>query len=208
MAAGRKAAVFVQIIEAEVRDPSRIKGQLDWWVSDVKPSSVGFLGSTAGVTEDGHLFVSARFTSAAEAAENSRLYEQDLWWKETEQFLNNVIFRDCTEIRTFGAGGSDAARFVQVVQGIPLDQVRLTALAERMQNEIAPLRPDLIGGINVTHPDGSFSDINYFTSESEARAGERRMDTSPSVGALLREWNSLIADVRYLDLKDPWLISP
>ncbi|MFP5299373.1 MAG: hypothetical protein ACLGHL_10345 [Actinomycetota bacterium] len=200
--------MFVRIIEAQVTDPARIRGQFEWWVSDVRPVMTGFLGSTAGVTEDGHLFLSMRFTSAGEASDSFRLYEHDLWWKETEQLLDDVTFKDCTEVRTFGTEVSDETRFVQVIQGRPLDAGRFTTIAERLDRELAPLRPDLIGGMHVTHPDGAFSDINHFTTEDEARAGERRMNASPSISALLREWDSLTTDVRYLDLREPWLISP
>jgi hypothetical protein len=50
----------------------------------------------------------------------------------------------------------------------------------------------------------------YFTSESEARAGERRMEAEipEDVRMLLEEWRSLADDLRYTDLRQLWLSSP
>ena len=45
--------MFVQVVQGHVADSARVRAQLDKWVAEVAPGSVGWLGSTSGVTEDG-----------------------------------------------------------------------------------------------------------------------------------------------------------
>jgi hypothetical protein len=60
---------------------------------------------------------------------------------------------------------------------------------------------------DATEPgDGDFTQAMYFTSESEARAGERR-EPPPEARAAFQEQMSLMQDMVYYDLTDPWLIS-
>jgi hypothetical protein len=68
-------------------------------------------------------------------------------------------------------------------------------------------RPDIIGGYTAWDPDGSlFTSVNYFTSEAEAREGEKK-ELPAEMQELFGEWQSLTKDLRYIDLKDPWFSS-
>src|SRR3712207_4127250 len=109
--------MFVQVIQAKVTDPQGLRKQWDVWQSDLKPNSNGFLGSTAGIAEDGTFILGARFESAEAARSNSDKPEQGEWWQETERYLESPVFYDCTPVDEWGDGGSDSAGFVQVIQG-------------------------------------------------------------------------------------------
>jgi len=101
---------------------------MDQWMSDMRPGATGFLGSTAGVTDDGYGFAFARFESAAAAKANSERPEQGRWWAETEKcFAGDVTFTDSEDVETFLGGGSNDAGFVQIMRG-SADRDQLHAL--------------------------------------------------------------------------------
>lgn len=68
--------MFVQLIEGRVSDRDGLRRQMDRWMSELRPQAAGFLGSTAGVTDDGQAIVLARFESARAAQANSERPEQ------------------------------------------------------------------------------------------------------------------------------------
>jgi hypothetical protein len=152
----------------------------------------------------------ARFESEDAARQNSNRPEQGAWFRELlEYVVGDVTFKDCTDVEIQGRGGSDDAGFVQVIQARATDRRRLEELNEAFGAEMATVRPDLIGGIIAWHPDdtGWFTDVNYFTSESEARENESK-EVPPAIKAQMEEWMSLMEDVEYIDLHDPWMSSP
>ena len=53
--------MFVQVIEGRVSDREGLHRQMDQWMTDLRPGATGFLGSTAGVTDDGYGIAFARF---------------------------------------------------------------------------------------------------------------------------------------------------
>ena len=55
--------MFVQVIQGHVSNATQVRAQLDKWVEQVAPGTVGWLGSTSGVTDDGRLIALARFES-------------------------------------------------------------------------------------------------------------------------------------------------
>ena len=99
--------------------------------------------------------------------------------------------------------------FVQVIQGRARDVTRLRELVAMFDDRFPDLRPDLLGFIAALHDgeDGRFTQVTYFTSEQEARAGERG-EMPPEAVEALREEMDLMQDVRYHDLREPWLHSP
>ncbi len=199
--------MFIQVITARVVDAEGLKGQLERWESDVRPGADGFLGSTGGITDDGRLVVLARFDSEGAARRNSDRPEQGEWWTETEKMLDDVQFKDSVEVVTMRGGGSDDAGFVQVMRGRVVDQAKMDALRSRMDEmakAMAAHRPDVIGDVVAVHPDASYTDAVYFTSESEARAAEGK-EPPPEVQAMFEEFMSAFVVDEYLDLKDPWL---
>jgi hypothetical protein len=195
--------VFIQVIQGRTNNGDALIERLKTWEKELAPGSVGWLGSTSGVTDDGRFIASARFESAEAAKKNSDRPEQDKWWSETSQYLENPVFRDCTEIDEWGQGGSDDAGFVQVIQGRVTDKDLYRKQMKEMENSDSFNRPDVIGG--VTAWDGSsFTDFVYFTSEEEARKGEASMQDDPSAEQMM----SLAQDLTYFDLKQPVLSSP
>ena len=199
--------MFVQVIKGRCKDAAGLRRQLDRWMDDIGPGASGWLGATAGVTKAGDAIVVVRFESEDAARRNSDRPEQGAWWNETSKYFDGeVTFRDCREVDTFMSGGSDDAGFVQVMQGRFKDAESMRAMEAGAEERLRELRPDLIGGVRAFHGDGSHTEANYFTSEAEARAGEKRMGAeAPDMAS---EYMSAIEDVRFFDLTDPLLYSP
>ncbi len=63
--------MFVQVFQGPVSDPAKVKETLDRWVAELAPGADGWLGSTAGVTDDGTFVGLARFDSEEAARRNS-----------------------------------------------------------------------------------------------------------------------------------------
>lgn len=197
--------MFIQIIEGKASDPKGLREQFDRWTAELMPGATGFFGSTGGVSDDGTFITMARFESESAARANSDRPEQGQWWSETEKYLENVSFRDTSDVELRMGGGSDEARFVQVMQGRVTDRARLGELDDRFEEEASGLRPDVLGSIRAWTGD-EFTEAIYFTSESEAREGERR-EMPEGLQEVFGEWQALMKDLRYIDLRDPWLRS-
>jgi hypothetical protein len=197
--------MYVQVIEGQVADRDRLRLQMDTWERDLRPGATGFLGSTAGVTDDGHGIVVARFESAAAAAANNDRPEQGQWWAETEPcFAGDVTFTDSEDVETTLGGGSNEAGFVQVMKGRG-DRERVRAMDRVFEEHASSFRPDVIGGLRVWTEGDRWIDVMYFTSEAEARQGEQK-EPSPELADAMAEFEDLMSDVEFLDLRDPWLL--
>lgn len=196
--------MFVQMIEGQVADRDGLSRQLDRWDAELRPGAEGFLGSTMGVTDDGYLLALVRFESAAAARGNSNRPEQGQWWAETERcFDGEVTFTDCNEVETFMGGGSDDAGFVQVMRSSQVDRDRLRQMDEAFEKHQS-FRPDVIGGIRLWTGADSCTDVVYFTSEAEAREGEKK-DPPPELSAVMGEFQDLMSNVQFFDLREPRL---
>jgi hypothetical protein len=201
--------MFVQVIQGQVRDPEQLHAALDRWSEQLAPSAPGWLGSTAGVTEDGRAIALARFESEEAARRNSDRPEQGRWWADTaELFTGDVTFRDSTDIDVEAAGDPDRAGFVQVMQGRGSDPERAREIMAENPEEWAAFRPDVVGSVVVGHEGGAYTMAMYFTSEEAAREGERK-EPPPQLKAQMDEMNKLsIGEPEFLDLRQPWLYSP
>lgn len=198
--------MFVQLIQGRAKDPAGLKKQFDRWVEELKPGSVGFIGATGGVAEDGTFFEAARFESAEAAKQNSDRPEQGQWWSETEQYVEDVKFTDSTDIEEWPTKGNpDNAGFVQIIQGRTSNRARGKEIDDLMMERMPDLRPDVIGSYTVWEPDDRFTSVIYFTSEAEAREGEKK-ETPAELADVFDEMGNLMTDVKYIDLKDPWLV--
>ena len=92
-------AVFIQVIQGQVADAGKLRAALDQWMQELVPGSIGWLGTTAGVTEDGRFIELARFESEAAARRNSNRPEQDQWWVETAKlFTGEASFKDSSDV--------------------------------------------------------------------------------------------------------------
>ena len=65
-------------------------------------------------------------------------------------------------------------------------------------------RPDLIGGVRVWTGETSTVEVNYFTSEAEARGNENK-EPPAELAELFSQFADVIANTEFLDLSDPWL---
>jgi hypothetical protein len=197
--------MFVQVIQGHVADREELKAALDHWANELAPGSIGWLGTTAGITADDTFVALVRFESAEAARRNSDRPEQHQWWMETAKlFAGDVAFHDSQEVLTFLEGGSDRAGFVQVIQGRTDDADGMRTMMESSTAQLRQIRPDVIGGTVARYGDGEFTQAVYFTSETAARQGERQeefQERSDRMAAMTR-------DVRFFDLPQPWLYSP
>lgn len=203
--------MFVQIIQGRTSDAAGLRAVGDRWVDELGSDATGWLGTTMGVTDDGDLIGVVRFASAEDARRNSDRPEQGAWWEEFSKYLDgDATFHDCTSADTFLAGGADDAGFVQVIQSRIADR----ETAARGMQAMAALNPedfgrsDLLGGVIAPHDDGNgLTQVAYFTSEAEARAGESQ-PPPPAAQEAMQQWMDAVKDTIYFDLTDPWLISP
>ena len=201
--------MFVQVIQGQVSDAARLRAQLDTWVSELAPGAVGWLGSTAGVTEDGKAVLLARFESEEAARQNSDRPEQGAWWAETAKvFTSEPEFHDSTTVDVDTPGDPSQAGFVQVMQGRSSDPDRARELMANDSTDWEAFRPDVLGTVSVGHDQGAWTMAIYFTSEQAAREGERK-EPPPELQEMMKEMESLtVGEPVYLDLKEPWLHAP
>ena len=201
--------MFVQVIQGQVSDPAEVRQAFDRWMAELAPGATGWLGSTAGTTADGRLIAVARFESEADARRNSERTEQDQWWTQTAKlFTGEPTFRDSTEVDVDMVGDPDRAGFVQVIQGRTSDPARARELMSQDQERWAGFRPDILGSLGVSHENGEYTAVLYFTSEAEAREGEAK-EAPPELQQQMEEMGKLeVGEPTFLDLKEPWLHSP
>lgn len=201
--------MFVQVIQGRVSDASRLKAQLDRWEAELAPGAVGWLGSTAGVTEDGQAVLVARFESEDAARQNSDRPEQTSWWEETARvFDEEPQFRNSIGVDIDTPGDPSGAGFVQVMQGRSSDPEKARQLMENDTTDWQSFRPEILGSVSVNHDGGEWTMVMYFTSEAEAREGERK-EMPPEMQRMMQEMGSLmVGEPTYFDLKEPWLAAP
>ena len=203
--------MFVQVIQGQVTDAAETRQAFDRWVEELAPGATGWLGSTGGVTGDGRFIGIARFESEDAARRNSDRPEQDDWWTQTAKlFTGEPTFLDSTEVDVDTVGDPDKAGFVQVIQGRTSDPARARELMSQDQDREpwANFRPDILGSLAIGHADGAYTMVLYFTSEAEAREGERK-ETPPELQEQMDEMGKLeVGEPTFLDLTTPWLHSP
>jgi hypothetical protein len=202
-------AVFVQVIQGQVADAEQARAALDRWAQELAPGATGWLGSTAGVTDDGRFIALARFESEEAARRNSDRPEQDRWWAETARlFTGEATFSDSDDVVVDVVGDPGGAGFVQVMQGRGSDTDRARELMGQDSSAWADFRPDILGSVAALHEDGAYTMAIYFTSEEEAREGERK-EPPPELAAQMEEMDAMSEGVpEFFDLREPWFYSP
>jgi hypothetical protein len=201
--------MYVQVTRGRTADPQALRAAMDRWADDVAPGLPGYLGATAGVTGDGQFVAVTRFESADAARRSSEAPDQVAWWAQTAGLLDGEASTAGSEDVDVDLPGDPArAGFVQVMQGRTTDRQRARELMSGDSPDWASFRPDILGGVNVDHGDGGWTSAMYFTSEAEAREGERR-EPPPPIQAQMAEMAALSdGPIEYLDLTDPWLYAP
>ena len=201
--------MFVQVFQGPVSDAGQVRAVMDRWMAELAPGADGWLGSTTGVTEEGELVALVRFESEEAAMRNSGRPEQGAWWEQLAAlFTAEPEFRNSTYVDVMTQGNPDAAGFVQVMQGRSRDLERARQLMLEDPTDWKELRPDILGIVSVGHPDGEWTTAVYFTSEAEAREGERK-EMPPQARAAMEERIALsVGEPRFYDLEDPWMDGP
>jgi hypothetical protein len=200
--------MFVQVIQGPVSDGDAVHALMDDWVRDLSPGATGWLGSTTGVTDDGTMVALARFESEEAARANSDRPEQGAWWERMAAlFTSEPEFRDSTSVEAETHGDPDTAGFVQVMQGRTSDPERTRTLMADDPTDWEEFRPDILGTLSVEHADGEWTMAIYFTSEAEARAGEKK-EPPAEVQEIMDELDSLaVGETRFHDLRDPRMVT-
>ena len=201
--------MFIQVIEGKVSDPAAVRAAVERWQTDLAPGAEGWLGTTAGVTSDGRMVAVVRFEDEATAQRNSDRPEQGAWWAEMSKLIDDEpVFRNSDRVMVDVRGNPEDAGFVQVMQGGSSDPERAWKLMEEDETDWSAFRPDIIGSVNIGHPGGRWTMVNYFTSEAEAREGEKK-EPPAELQAQMEELMSLSdGEPEYLDISEPWYYSP
>jgi hypothetical protein len=199
--------MFIQVLEGTTNDANALHERLDIWERDLRPGATGYLGSTGGCTSAGDCIMVVRFESREAAERNSTRPEQSAWWEETAKcFDGPVTFHDTEDVQVMTHGELDEAHFVQVMEGHVSDHDRVLALEADADPMLAELRPELLGSVMAMYDEDGFTQVAYFTSEEEARRGERR-EVPDDAASLMAEWEQAMKIDRYLDITEPWLAS-
>ena len=100
------------------------------------------------------------------------------------------------------------AGFVQVMRGRVKNVTRARKLAIESTGAWARYRPDILASLMLTHDDGEYVMAIYFTSEADARLGEKKQPP-PELADQVAEMDTLdVGEVTFFDLRDPVLSSP
>lgn len=198
--------MFVQVIKGRTSDAAALRARGQQWQRELRPGATGYLGGTFGIAEDGTFFILARFADDVAAKASSDRPEQGAWWAETAGLIEGeATFRESSDVSTMFGGGSDGATFVQIMEGKVADRAKAEAFeTPEMEAQLRAARPDLLGSLRVWFADGSFVEAAYFTSETDARAGEAKGDFAGPQ----EEFMALFGAMTFTDLRDPELTGP
>ena len=184
--------MFSQVVRGHTNAPAVVRRTLTRWAP-----TPGVTTITAGVTRDDRFIAVTTFESEAAA----RAANSD--WRSVLD--GQVTVRDGTRTDVFTPGDPSRASFVQVVQGQVTDLAEARRHKDALQDELAVHLRCLLGTLTVKHDHERFTRVLYFSTEEEARAGERDMP------AAVRRRDEpalrlLVGPVDFLDLRDPWLL--
>jgi hypothetical protein len=201
--------MFIRVIQGRATNPPGIRRDLGRWQRQLAVDADGWLGSTAGITDDGWSITVVRFASEAQARRNRDRPEQREWWRDASQHLARVAVHHASKVHLYRDGGDDEAGFVQVIQGHSDDLERMASLGRDQEGVLAREAPHILGMTVAEHADrpGDFTQIMYFTSEQDAR----RFEQEPPAEAdqpVLEQLRNLMTDSRSFDLRDPQMLSP
>jgi hypothetical protein len=201
--------VFIQVIQGRAIDPAGLHKELNRWQRQLAVDADGWLGSTAGTTEDGWSVVVWYFASEDHARRNSHRPEQRAWWRQASQHLGEVALHDAPKVHLYRDGRSELAGFVQVIQGHTEDLERMAGLGGDQEEVLAREAPHILGVTVAVHADrpGDFTQIVYFTSEQDARSFEQEPPTEVDEPAQ-QERRRLLTNLRSFDLRHPQLLIP
>lgn len=199
--------MFVWVLEGKVSDPEEVGRQLGHWIGEFGSTTPGYLGVTGGVTNDRRFLLFVRWESEEAGDAFLMRPQQQAWYDEFQKsFDGPVHFDESGDVTTYLAGGSDTAGFVQGMKVSGVDRQRIDAADREFENIAPGIRPDLIGGLRVWTAADAFVEANYFTSEEQARAGERE-EPPPELAEGFADFMEMTKDAEYFDFTEPLLHS-
>ena len=198
--------MFIQIIQGKCSRPEELQALAERWRNELAPGAIGWLGGTYGFTDDDMFVGVVRFESREAAMANSERPEQGEWAGQMMALMDGPVeFHDCDDVTLMFDGGSDRAGFVQVIRGKVTEPDRLKALMSDT-DMLHEARPDILGATLAIEADGTFTETIAFTSEAEARAGEKK--EMPDMPAEVRDTMEMaMKDATFYDLHHPWFES-
>ena len=192
--------MFIQVIKAKTSRQDEARALMQEW-NETPNVDGGPLGGTFGFTDDGTFIGVVRFESREIAMANSDRPETDAMAKKMSELMDGPPeYYDCDDVTVWLDGGSDDAGFVQVIIGKTDDADRLKEVMGDDSGDVQQERPDIIGGTFALTTDGTFVNTIAFTDEASAREGEK--NSSPP-----EDMQSVMRDLEYFDLRDPWFES-
>ena len=195
--------MFIQVVQGPCTRQEDVHALMDEWRRDLSPGATGWLGGTFGFTDDGQMLGVVRFESRDAAAANSARPEQGAWAERLSAMMDGPLeFHDCDDVMLMMGGGSDRAGFVQIIRGRVDDPSRLKAMMADT-TMLHEMRPEVLGGTLALESDGTFTETIAFTSEDEARIGEKT-EPPPEVR---RELEYAMKGATFYDLHHPWFES-
>lgn len=183
---------MIRVFTGRTDDPDELKGRLDRQ-QEVLAGTPAWASTTAGVTDEGRSIAVVRFEAVGSAGDHA---DRDP--------SATVTVEDYPGVDVYLGGESGTAGFVQVFTGTAADIDRFRAIGEEMAPRFAVHRPEETGDVVGWRPDGRFVFAGYYTSEEEARAGEKT-DVPADLQARWDEWHGLCRDLVYFDLRRPWV---
>src|SRR5918995_5204615 len=113
-----EVAMFAQMFTGKVTDAEAVRAAFEGWPAAVGRDAKGWLGSTAGITDDGQLVALARFESEEAARANSERPEQGQWWESLASHLDgDAPFFDSSEVDEDVVADPDTAGVVPGMGG-------------------------------------------------------------------------------------------
>jgi hypothetical protein len=195
--------MFIQVIQGKSSRRDEVRELMEEW-GNMTDAGSGFLGATYGFTDDDEFIGVVRFESKEKAMANSERPETDAMAKRLAELLDGPPeFHDCDDISVWMDGGSDDAGFVQIIRGKTDDPASLKTMMNRDTSALREMRPEIIGGTLAIEDDGTWTQTIAFTDEANAREGEKK-EPPPEVRD---ELQSVMQDVTFYDLHDPWFAS-
>lgn len=195
--------MFIQVVQGRSTRQSDVHALMDEWRRDLSPGATGWLGGTFGFTDDDQMLGVVRFESRDAAAANSARPEQGAWAERLAELMEGPLeFHDCDDVTLMMDGGSDQAGFVQVIRGRVEDPSRLKAMMADT-TMLHEMRPDVLGATLAFESDGTFTETVAFTSEGEARIGEK----AEPPAEVRRELDYAMEGATFYDLHHPWFES-
>lgn len=195
--------MFIQVFQGACTRHDDVHALLDEWRRDLSPGATGWLGGTFGFTDDDQLVGVVRFESREAAAANSARPEQSAWAERLMALMDGPLeFHDCEDVTLMMDGGSDSAGFVQVIRGRVDDPSRLKAMMTDTEM-LHEMRPEILGGTLAIEADGTFTETIAFTTEEDARRGEKLEPPAD----VRRELDRVMQGATFYDLHHPWFES-